>query len=484
MARISTSANSTTSNATALYGNLNEPVETLQGIRCFRAGDYSKFGKGNWPVERLQSIVDNYDPQFFEAPIVLDHQEVGPAFGKIANPRLDGDILVTDLTNVPCSFAEAVRKGRYDKLSVRFSTDIDGNGTPYLKHLSFLGAQAPQVKGLVNTFSEDSPVHKSPAVEFEFSEKQFCDSSSTPPQPLTDPNPKGHGVITQQCTCHDMADHYHQVYLDDKGNGFTSPPLSWNRYTMTDHQHAVKASQIESEGDIPHVHRLIIPASFSESQNSQEGTMPEATLTAPVSAAPVAPTATASAPVPTETNQVAPTPTAPSATETAAVPPSADTPVAPAPVSAPVSAPVIDLATENERLRTRNAELEAASRITEAKAQFNDTWNECVRKGQVLPADYDREFFIFANLTTNDVTFSDAATTPRGVYIDALKSRGKVLTLGASGTDSTPGYTRNTETGSEASFAEERYTRAKKYHAEHPDIEFADALIAVDARRN
>ncbi|WP_152663873.1 hypothetical protein [Sphingomonas sp. SRS2] len=73
---------------------------------------------------------------------------------------MDGDILVADPQDVDVSFAELVRAKRYKKVSAQFyPPNHPANPTPgvhYLKHIGFLGAAAPAVKGLREvSFSEE-----------------------------------------------------------------------------------------------------------------------------------------------------------------------------------------------------------------------------------------------------------------------------------------------------------------------------------------
>lgn len=94
-----------------------------------------------------------YDPSADPAPLVIGHPRLDdPAYGWVDSLAVqDGELVATPVRIEP-SFAETVRQGRYAKVSARFYTpDHPANPKPgawYLKHIGFLGAHAPGIKGL------------------------------------------------------------------------------------------------------------------------------------------------------------------------------------------------------------------------------------------------------------------------------------------------------------------------------------------------
>jgi hypothetical protein len=133
-------------------------------IEIFRAGDYTAQGKVKVTPEQLQGIVDRYDPGFHEAPVVVGHPQAdAPAYGWIEAIALRGDTLLAKEKQVDASFDELRTAGRFKKRSAAFYQD--GDGAPiYLRHVAWLGAQPPAVKGLKDAaFSE----HGKGFVEFE-----------------------------------------------------------------------------------------------------------------------------------------------------------------------------------------------------------------------------------------------------------------------------------------------------------------------------
>ncbi|WP_372090306.1 hypothetical protein P7L79_12800 [Tistrella mobilis] len=101
----------------------------------------------------LAEIAGAYDPLIHRAPIVIGHPATDdPAWGWVKSLRVVGDRLVAVVEGVDPAFAEAVMAGRYATRSVRlYRPDAASNPTPgrwHLRHVGFLGAEVPAVKGL------------------------------------------------------------------------------------------------------------------------------------------------------------------------------------------------------------------------------------------------------------------------------------------------------------------------------------------------
>jgi hypothetical protein len=117
-----------------------------QWIEIFRAGDYGD--KGKFTAADLDQMVTSYDPAKHEAPVVVGHPEHdAPAFGWVDALRRDGDVVFGRLKQVPPEFDQWVRDGRYKKRSVAIYRTPDGL---VLRHVGFLGALPPEVKGLAD----------------------------------------------------------------------------------------------------------------------------------------------------------------------------------------------------------------------------------------------------------------------------------------------------------------------------------------------
>jgi len=114
-------------------------------MEVFRAGKHVSANgvEREWTAKDLLKIADFYDPAKHEAPIVVGHpKDNAPAFGWIKALKVDGDKLLALPGQVAPEFAELVKAGRYKKRSI--SIYPDGS----LRHVGFLGAQPPAVKGL------------------------------------------------------------------------------------------------------------------------------------------------------------------------------------------------------------------------------------------------------------------------------------------------------------------------------------------------
>ncbi|WP_336973433.1 hypothetical protein [Sphingobium aromaticiconvertens] len=94
-----------------------------------------------------------YNPASDPAPLVIGHPKLDdPAYGWVKSLAVENGELVATPDDIEPSFAEAVRAKRYHKVSARFyPPQHPANPTPGvwgLKHIGFLGAHAPGIKGL------------------------------------------------------------------------------------------------------------------------------------------------------------------------------------------------------------------------------------------------------------------------------------------------------------------------------------------------
>lgn len=134
----------------------------MQSIHCFRAGTHttSQGRTQTFSQADVAKIAASYDPSQHEAPIVVGHPKTNaPAYGWVERLEARPDGLHAIPRQVNAEFAELVKKGAYKKVSVAFYNENDrSNPTPgmwYLRHVGFLGAEPPAVKGLQDiAFSE------------------------------------------------------------------------------------------------------------------------------------------------------------------------------------------------------------------------------------------------------------------------------------------------------------------------------------------
>lgn len=128
----------------------------MKPFSIFRPGQHTSAGGQtlSFSDEDARATVEAYDPNLHEAPIVVGHPKHNlPAYGWVKTLSFadDGNIKV-DSHQVDADFAEMVEAGRFKKRSASFyQPDSPNNPVPgvyYLRHVGFLGAQPPAVKGL------------------------------------------------------------------------------------------------------------------------------------------------------------------------------------------------------------------------------------------------------------------------------------------------------------------------------------------------
>lgn len=127
----------------------------MKKIEIFKVGSWtSAEGQTIRFTERdLQRTAAVYDPSKFDAPLVLGHPKTdAPAYGWVKRLSYAAGKLFAEIDDLEPAFSEAVSKKRYKKISASFYAPAHpGNpvpGTYYLRHIGFLGAAAPAVKGL------------------------------------------------------------------------------------------------------------------------------------------------------------------------------------------------------------------------------------------------------------------------------------------------------------------------------------------------
>jgi hypothetical protein len=104
----------------------------------------------------LEAVVRNFNltKNLHEPPAVIGHPKSdAPAYGYVANLRLNSGRLERQFSQVNPQFEEVVRIGAYKKRSDAFyltPEDAPGGLVPALRHVGFLGAQPPAIKGLAD----------------------------------------------------------------------------------------------------------------------------------------------------------------------------------------------------------------------------------------------------------------------------------------------------------------------------------------------
>lgn len=114
-------------------------------FEIFCAGEHtdSAGNKAEWTTDDLNEIASLYNPAHHEAPIVLGHPESdSPAYGWVAGLKVEDSKLLAKPRDLDPGFVDLVKKGRYKKVSIALYPDLG------LRHVGFLGAVPPAVKGM------------------------------------------------------------------------------------------------------------------------------------------------------------------------------------------------------------------------------------------------------------------------------------------------------------------------------------------------
>jgi hypothetical protein len=154
----------------------------MKRINIFKTGTHTSSNGAtlDFSEDKLQGSAESYSPSVHEAPIVIGHpKDNGPAYGWIKSMEFSEGSLDAIPDQVNEDFAEMVKKGSFKKVSASFYLpDAPNNPSPgnlYLRHVGFLGAQPPAIKGLSAVdFSEQ----EEGVVEFEEDWRTAMDMSS------------------------------------------------------------------------------------------------------------------------------------------------------------------------------------------------------------------------------------------------------------------------------------------------------------------
>ncbi|MBM96502.1 MAG: peptidase [Oceanospirillaceae bacterium] len=155
----------------------------VPGQHTSMAGDNLQFGEAD-----LQASAAAYDPTKHEAPLVIGHpKHNAPAYGWVQSVQFADDGLTAIPHQINPDFAELHESGAFKKVSASFyHPDAKSNPVPgvfYLRHVGFLGAQAPAIKGLRNPeFSEGETTEDFITVEFSEPEQPPEEDNTVTPE--------------------------------------------------------------------------------------------------------------------------------------------------------------------------------------------------------------------------------------------------------------------------------------------------------------
>lgn len=127
-----------------------------KSIQIFKPGKHVAMSGAalSFSESDLAATAAAYDPAKHEAPLVIGHpKHDDPAYGWVKSLAF-ADGLEAVPHQIDPAFAEMVDRGAFKKISASFySPDSPSNPVPgvyYIRHIGFLGAQPPAVKGLRN----------------------------------------------------------------------------------------------------------------------------------------------------------------------------------------------------------------------------------------------------------------------------------------------------------------------------------------------
>lgn len=130
-------------------------AQPMKPLHIFKPGKHVAMSGAslNFSESDLAATVRAYDPALHEAPLVIGHpKHDAPAAGWVKSLANSAQGLIAEPHQVAPEFAEQVASGAYKKISASFyHPDSPSNPVPgvyYLRHVGFLGAQPPAVKGL------------------------------------------------------------------------------------------------------------------------------------------------------------------------------------------------------------------------------------------------------------------------------------------------------------------------------------------------
>lgn len=151
-------------------------TNTLKPIEIFKPGTFvaANGTKHTFTAEQLREMVDSYNPEFADAPLVVGHPKTNdPRYGRASRLFInEAGVVCAEPDEVCPEFAEAVKAKHYKNISASiYLPDAPGNPVPgkhYLRHIGFLGGAAPSVKGLK---SVEFAAAESGVVEFSFEDR-------------------------------------------------------------------------------------------------------------------------------------------------------------------------------------------------------------------------------------------------------------------------------------------------------------------------
>ncbi len=149
----------------------------MKWCEIFKTGVH-KDSNGNervWTIDDLKTIKENFENKNPDVPICCGHPKTNsPAYGWVENLKIVGNSLYAAYKDVQNEFKEAANKGLFKTRSISLTPDL------ILRHVAFLGGQAPAIKGLEQfCFNDETENEIVIDFKYEFAEKSEPEMEQT-----------------------------------------------------------------------------------------------------------------------------------------------------------------------------------------------------------------------------------------------------------------------------------------------------------------
>ena len=131
--------------AQSLSNFINSENKMSKWFEIFKSGTHTD-SAGNvhtYTDQDLDTIASNYNPQHDEAPLVIGHPKSNePAYGWVGEVKRFGNSLFAKAKSIVPEFEQSIKDGLFKKRSIALNPDFS------IRHIGFLGAVPPAVKGM------------------------------------------------------------------------------------------------------------------------------------------------------------------------------------------------------------------------------------------------------------------------------------------------------------------------------------------------
>jgi len=143
-------------------------------IEIFKPGVYGESKSRIWSNSEVLELVDNYDPNYRRAPVILGHNDYNgekPAYGWVKSLEINDNAIVEAVIEFEDELEELIKKGRYKNVSIEvvkniqdfdYNSEVEG---PYLLAVALLGGSQPAVSGLKPVEFEIKELRKKDGIE-------------------------------------------------------------------------------------------------------------------------------------------------------------------------------------------------------------------------------------------------------------------------------------------------------------------------------